>query len=560
MYDAYTGNYMCSIANVSAGGTAVYGKDGSILRYNLVGSGANKRLTVWNTRQAIWWRGTQQQYQAGDLSAFQSNNYWLWRPGLNVTYDGNVGFSLNVSIPNVQGSILAVREDLHVIGGTSGKNNGTYVQDGNLWTLSLKRGEEGKLLSNITYTPPKQSYPDVVVVGPARSPITGPVVDPEDGVFFFKEGASVRRWGYSLATGQLLWTGEPEPAMNYYGWSTNIYQGMLLSAGYSGVLIAYDAKTGKVLWNYTAEQVGFESPYGNYPLVIDCIADGKIYLVSGEHSATQPLWRGSYLRCVNASNGVELWKVLHWGGAQVAGIEIAGGASVFIADGFLVGLNFYDNQIYCYGKGPSATTVTIQNNIVSKGNDVFITGTVTDQSVGAKNVAEKLGYVNGVPAIADEDMQEWMEYLYSQQAMPTNGKGVKVHLTSIDPNGNFQDLGYATSDLGGSYGLSWTPPVEGTYQITATFGGSKSYGNSYATTHFVVKPATAAPVVTPTAAPTVTPVAPATPTPVKSVSPSPTQAVTPPTSAEPTTTYIAIGVAIVVIVAVAAALVLRRRK
>ena len=75
MYDAYTGSYICSIANVSASGTAVYAKDGSILRYNIVGTGANMRLTVWNSTQAIWWKGTQQMYQNGDYSGFASNNY-----------------------------------------------------------------------------------------------------------------------------------------------------------------------------------------------------------------------------------------------------------------------------------------------------------------------------------------------------------------------------------------------------------------------------------------------------------------------------------------------------
>jgi hypothetical protein len=489
MFDAYSGNYMCSIANVSAGGTAVYGKDGSILRYNIVGTGANKRLTVWNTTQAIWWK-----------PAFESNNYWLWRPGLNVTYDGRNGFTLNASIPDVQGSILAVREDQYVIGGTSGKNNGTYTLQGNLWALNLKPDANGyinpTLLWNITYTPPQQSYPDAIVLGPNRSPITGPFVDPEDGVFTFKEGASIRRWGYSLETGQLLWTSEPEPAGHFYGWSTNTYNGMLLSAGYGGVLIAYDIKTGKVLWNYTASQVGFESPYGNYPILITCIADGKIYLVSGEHSTTQPMWRGSYLRCINASNGVELWKVLHWGGAQVAGIEIAGGASVFIADGFLVGVNYYDNQIYCYGKGPSATTVTASPKVSVHGDSVLIEGTVIDQSLGAEKIAKEFGFANGVPAISDESQEAWMEYLYARQAMPKNATGVEVSLDTLDPNGNFIHIDTVTSDASGMFSHMFTPEVPGKYTIIASFAGSKSYYGSYAETAIGVSeapPSTAPP-------------------------------------------------------------------
>jgi hypothetical protein len=503
MYDAFTGNYMCSIANVSATGTNVYGHDGSILYYNIVGTGANERLTVWNTTQAIWWRGTQQQYQNGDFSAFLSNDYWLWRPGLNVTYDGSHRFSLNASIPAVQGSILAVREDQYVVGGTTGKNNGTYVLQGNLWALNLKPDSNGvitpTLLWNITFTPPLQTADDISASFNSAGIVTLSTVDPEDGVFIFTEKATLQHWGYSLATGQLLWgPTAPENAFNYYGgnsvWDINVYQGELLTCGYGGQLRAYNITTGNILWNYNATNVGFESPYGgNYPLDISCIADGKIYLVSGEHSPTQPLWRGAYLRCVNASNGVELWKILHVGSAQTS----SGGPCVYIGDGFLVGLNYYDNQIYCYGKGQSATTVQINDDVITEGNVALIKGTVMDTCTGAQAVGQKLGYGNEVPAVSDASMEAWMEYLYAQQAFPTNATGVQVTLDAIDPNGNFIHLGTTTSDMSGTFGYAWTTPdVPGKYTITATFAGSESYWASSAETYAVVSeapPATAAP-------------------------------------------------------------------
>jgi hypothetical protein len=219
-----------------------------------------------------------------------------------------------------------------------------------------------------------------------------------------------------------------------------------------------------------------------------------------------------------------------------------------IADGYAVTLDSNDNQIYCYGPGPSQTTVTASPKVQTRGSAILIEGTVTDQSPGAK----------GQPAVSDADQQLWMAYLYQQRPMPTNVKGVQVHLTAVDPNGNYQDLGYATSDIGGTYGKTWTPPVEGTYQITATFAGSISYGNSYATTHVAVGPAaSAAPVVTTAPTATVAPIV--TPTPVVTAAPTSTSAQNP-TSAAPTTTYVAIGAAVIIIVAAAAALVLRRRK
>jgi hypothetical protein len=406
-----------------------------------------------------------------------------------------------------------------VIGGTSGKNNGTYVLQGNLWALNLKPDSNGvinpTLLWNITFTPP-QGLADRDITGSFQAgSMQGPTVDPEDGVFVFNEAVNRRRWGYSLATGQLLWgPTASEPQMNYYGMSTNIYDGKLLSSGYGGVLIAYDIKTGKILWNYTATQEGYESPYGNYPIGITAIADGKLYLTSSEHSPTQPLWRGSRLRCVNASNGAELWTTQFWG------MGMGAGSGAVIADGYIVGLNAYDNQIYCFGKGPSATTVEAPLNVVTLGSSAMIRGTVTDQTPAAK----------GTPAIADESMSTWMEYLYMQQAMPTNAKGVEVTLDTLDPNGNFVHIGTVTSDASGMFKKAFVPEVPGEYTIIATFAGSKSYYSSYAETAISVDPAP------PATAP------PEYPQPI-----------------DPTWTIIGVGIAIILVVIIVAILLLRKK-
>jgi hypothetical protein len=82
--------------------------------------------------------------------------------------------------------------------------------------------------------------------------------------------------------------------------------------------------------------------------------------------------------------------------------------------------------------------------------------------------------------------------LNMQQPKPTDAMGVEVHLTAIDPNGNFQDIGYATTDLNGNFGKMWTPPVPGEYHITASFEGSKSYWSSDASTYFGVAEASTA--------------------------------------------------------------------
>jgi hypothetical protein len=113
----------------------------------------------------------------------------------------------------------------------------------------------------------------------------------------------------------------------------------------------------------------------------------------------------------------------------------------------------------------------------------MITGMVTDQSSGARKLAQKLGYVDGIPAISDENQQAWMEYIYKQQAVPANAKGVEVTLDTVDPNGNFIHIDTVTSDMSGGFKKKFTPEVPGEYTIIATFAGTNSYYSSYAETY-----------------------------------------------------------------------------
>ena len=111
-------------------------------------------LQIWNTTQTIWY----QTLLPGTVYYQASNQYWSWRPNLNWTFNGNYGFSLNQSIPAVQGSIRQIFTDDMIIGGTTGNitNNPGQNYNGNLWALNLNpaRGAIGSLLWNITFTPP----------------------------------------------------------------------------------------------------------------------------------------------------------------------------------------------------------------------------------------------------------------------------------------------------------------------------------------------------------------------------------------------------------------------
>ncbi len=180
----------------------------------------------------------------------------------------------------------------------------------------------------------------------------------------------------------------------------------------------------------------------------------------------------------------------------------------------------------------------------------MILGTVTDKSPGAK----------GTAAVSDESMSEWMAHLYMQKPKPTNVNGVQVTISAINPLGETEPIGTATTDTNGNYGIMWTPQLEGQYKIIAKFEATNSYGSSEASTYLGVSPALSQPTSAPTTnAPTSTPSATQTPVPT-AISPSPTVAPTPGTGISTEILLIA-GAAIVIIIAViAAALVLRKRK
>ena len=289
--------------------------------------------------------------------------------------------------------------------------------------------------------------------------------------------------GYSLATGEKLWgpVGPNTNSWSYYVAASMSAYGDLYTCDFGGVVNAYDITTGEHKWTWNTESSGLETPYSIYPLLhIDVIADGKLYIMGG-HTYSPPLFHNSKLYCLNATTGEEIWSTFNF--------PTTNGASAAIADGYLIEPNAYDNQIYCYSRGPSATMVSIQDDVIVNGESVLVKGMVTDISPGTEDYAQTARFPEGVPAIADENMSAWMEYVYMQQPKPTDASGVDVTVSVLDPNGNSYDVATATSDVNGFYSATFTPPVPGKYTVYATFAGSESYWPSSAVTALNVEEA-----------------------------------------------------------------------
>jgi hypothetical protein len=109
-------------------------------------------------------------------------------------------------------------------------------------------------------------------------------------------------------------------------------------------------------------------------------------------------------------------------------------------------------------------------------------------------------FPNGVPAVSDANMSDWMLYVYKQFARPADAVGVEVVVSVLDPNNNCYEVGRATSDATGFFSCSFTPEVPGKYTVYATFAGSGAYYGSSAETAINVESAPE-----PTPAPTPTP-------------------------------------------------------
>jgi hypothetical protein len=513
MLDAATGNLMLTLKNVP-GGTAVTDENGDLLIYTYNPTTGN--ILCWNSTHAIWpggITGTGEQqwkprmggvidavndtsWQPGAWSAgLEGVNDWLSKPhsGYSMNCTGPVGLPVSLAFGAAASGFTAVLQDAQRVpkqlfgfykGSGSSIGSSPDPDQFVVWLLQINDhatdyspwpGENGAIQTNLGFTV-TQLWQKTITVPLAGKNYTWNLggVSYDDQVFTLRCSQTMQIWGYSLKTGELLWgPTQPFNQMDFYGLSSNMYYGkVLLCSQYGGTLAAYDAQTGKFEWVYNATAAyPYESYYGeNMPLSIAAVCDGKVFLYSSEHSPTKPLWRASYLRCVNVTDGTEIWKLLDFN------------MGLGIADGYIVTASEYDNMIYTIGKGPSATTVSAPQGGVSMGSSFTITGSVTDQSPGAKALANKMAFVNGVPCVPDANQEAWMEYLYMQQPKPSSATGVPVTIGAVDPNGNFVHLGDTTSDLNGFYSFQVNPDMlsagAGTYTVIATFEGSNSYGPS----------------------------------------------------------------------------------
>jgi hypothetical protein len=475
MYDANTGNLILKIANATPAPTIglgstpggvesniVEGSNGELLFYVL--DGTNNWLAMWNSTLCI-------------LSSPGSSD-WSWRPQTGGTLNWENGIQWNVTTPSYPGQAINRIND-GVILATTGNyffRTGWQMEIGYSMTTGQQLWVQNRTL-----------FAGAITYG-----LMGPVAD---GVYTEFHITTMQWYGYSIYTGEQLW-GPSEAYTNPWGSipSDDIFAqsayGILYAQSVDGIH-ALNITTGQTLWTFYAANSGANFPgFSTYPFetnMLFTIADGKVIASTGG-SHGNPEFRGANLYVIDAFTGKQLWSINGY-------FE----QSLPVADGYLIGFNLYDNQLYAFGMGPSKTTVTAPDIGVTTATPITITGTVMDISAGSQQNAVAANFPNGLPCVSDASMSQFMEAVYMQQPMPTNITGVPVTLTETDHNGNTYTIGTTTTNTMGVYGFNWTPPIPGNYTIVATFAGSNSYYGSSASTYIYASSpaATAAPTASP---------------------------------------------------------------
>jgi hypothetical protein len=489
-YDGDTGDYLFSFTGVPSGAKA-FGPQGEYLIYSIANAGTSDNpdyyLAQWNSTKPFYLS-----FATGGLTPTQSGTYDTSLPS---SYDWNVSIPWRNSITSGVTVIAAWYNDLMLCYEGSLPSLGGF--GGNHWdpytyfavNLNESKGAVGSVLWRNTLNPPAGNV-SVVQGG----------VDPVGRVFLEAYKETMQWVAYNMDSGQKLWgPTHSQPALDYYGIpgtedrAMQMAYGKCYSAEFSGIMFCYDEMTGELLWTYgnggegNSTYAGFEVGQGNYPMTIQAIANGVIYTVSTEHTIQTPIYKGAVARAINATDGTEIWTLSDYTGEFFS-------MSYAVADGYATWFNGYDNRIYSVGRGPSATTVTASPKVSSHGDTVLVEGTVIDTVAGTMQDEQAARFPNGVPAVSDASMKDWMEYVYQQKPRPTDVTGVDVIVSVLDPNNNCYEVGTAKTDENGMFSVAFTPEVPGKYSVYASFEGSEGYWPSQAVTAITVGEA---PVATP---------------------------------------------------------------
>jgi len=468
VYDGVTGKYVMSMVN-STGMTTTLDDRGNVIGYYIDTQNGTRMMNAINFTRAMV-GGDGFSFNLVQDNVVEMTRGLIWSKPMIVEVNGKE-ISPALAINEVTNGAIVCTGGFTFGQGFGGTTNGHLC----VGAIDTETGNQ-LWVKNFTYQDTD-----------TLEPFTRTEMGILDGLWMNANMQNFNVFAVDARTGATKWTAElrgDNGAMpNYYDiFNLRMSPGPGVSfwRGFGGDVWCIESETGNVRWYTNTTKLvgapGAENPYGIWPLWVfecDAITNDVAYFPIG-HEYNPPMFPGAQLLAVNITDGSLVWSEL--------GMYIR---STAIAYGICLSLNGYDNQIYAFGKGPSATTINAPNTVgITTETPITITGTVMDKSSGTLQHEQAGKFPMGVPCVSDESMSGWMEMLYQDQPIPADVTGVEITLAVEDSNGNVYEIGRTMTDSSGTYGFTWTPIISGDYKVIATFDGSESYWGSCAETYF----------------------------------------------------------------------------
>jgi len=494
LYDGWNGQYVMSVVNGSA---LTIGQDdnGNMIGYfsnstsgtqiihpragqNVVATCSGTHITAVNMTVAIGASGAMSPTNLNRNTFRAMNTGYMWDRETPKNLSG-VTFNPALSMSSITGDCVVL---------TSGNNMWGSLGFVTIASMNAMTGDF-MAAANITYPGTQAVLPFTRIMFSYGDGLVTMANDVNYDVIAYNVATCTKAWEYQM-------TGTNGAAPNIY----DLFQmkgyfgkGVAIWEGLGGDVWAINDKDGTLKWYGNTTQwagaSGLETPYNVWPVWVfssSCVSNDVGYFAGG-HEYNPPLFHGAQMYAVNMTDGTLVWKELQ-----------TSVTSSIIAYGKLVTLNAYDNQLYCFGKGPSGVTVNAPSVGVTTSTPITISGTVMDVSPGTQQQQTASNFPYGLPCVSDESESLFMEAVYQQQPMYNNMTGVPVTISVIDSNNNLREIGTTTSDVSGTFALTWTPDISGDYTVIANFKGSNSYYPSSGEAHFFAgETLTHEPVITP---------------------------------------------------------------
>lgn len=178
----------------------------------------------------------------------------------------------------------------------------TYIRGGGITGIGTAYGD-GKVFTgsfeNMQYALDAKTG-KVLWVTPTKGPMifTGAYAD---GIYFKGGSDDNTMYAFNATTGEIIWRYRPDTD-GYFVTGCAVAYGMVYSMNKDGYLYAFDMYTGEVVWRYRGPNDSLMWPG------MPTVADGKIYVTTGEAAQYNKPFGTSEFSCIDAYTGRQLWK------------------------------------------------------------------------------------------------------------------------------------------------------------------------------------------------------------------------------------------------------------